>query len=271
MPLIVDYRSRIHTPINNTKDILRTLISSVELATTTLESKPDYLESTSNLVTTTNNPTTPTNLKHANPTTESRSISGLSRGAKIGIGVAIPILFLLIGGAICFYFRRKRHQCNEKGEVGEVMIIGGKHGHLDEDQSSGPSGPTAIVHPGSTPQVSDGHMYAPPAMHDPSGYEQGTPGVQAVIPVARRSPADEEEFMQRPVSPVHDNLLTEEVGGTIGGSSGTALSGSVRDRGSPTLDDDREMEWILEEERKAKERREQQGRLPHSPLNSMGV
>lgn len=148
-----------------------------------------------------------------------------------------------------------------------MMIIGGKHGHLDEDQSSGPSGPAAFVHPGPPPQASDGHMYAPPAMQDQSGYEPGTVGVPVVIPVARRSPADEEEFMHRPVSPVHDDLLTEEGGTSVhtGGRSGTALGGSVLERGSPTLDDDREMQWILEEERKAKERREQQGRLPHGP------
>lgn len=200
--------------------------------------------------------------------TGSRSKSGgLSMGAKIGIGVAIPILFLLIAGGLFLFLRRKRHQSNEKGEVGEVMIIGmgGKHRHLDEDQSSGPS----------PPQASGGHMYAPPAMQDPSGYEQGAAGAPVVAPVARRSPVEEEEFMHRPVSPVHDDdLLTEEVGGTsvhTGGRSGTALGGSVRERGSPALDDDREMQWILEEERKAKERREQQGRLPHGPSNSMGA
>lgn len=237
-----------------------------------------HTSSTTRSSTTSTDPTSTrpalTGITLADPTSttgQSSRSNRLSNTAKIGIGVALPILFLLIGGAIFFYFRRKRRQCNEKGEVGEVMIIGAKHGHLDEDQSSGPSGPTTFVHPGSTPQASDGHMYAPPAMQDPSGYEQGTAGVPAVIPVARRSPADEERFMHRPISPVHDNLLTEEVRGTVGGPSGTALGGSIRDRGSPTLDDDREMEWILEEERKAKERREQQGRLPHSPLNSIGA
>ena len=155
-----------------------------------------------------------------------------------------------------------------------MMIIGGKHGHLDEDQSSGPSGPAGFVHPGPPPQASGGHMYAPPAMQEPSGYEQGTAGALIVTPVARRSPADEEEFMHRPVSPVHDDLLTGEVRGTsvhTGGRSGTALGESIRERGSPSLDDDREMQWILEEERKAKERREQQGRLPHGPSSSMGA
>ncbi|KAF8424205.1 hypothetical protein EV426DRAFT_707962 [Tirmania nivea] len=201
------------------------------------------------------------------------SPNSMLKSVKIGIAVAIPILFLLIGGALFLFLRRIRHPRNEKDEVGEVMIIPGKHGHLDEGQNSRPSRPTGFVHPGPPPQASDGHMYAPPAIQDPSGYQQSAAGVPVVTPVARQSPVDEEEFMHRPVSPVHDNLLTEEVGGTSMhmGRSGTALGGSILERGSPTLDDDREMQWILEEERKAKERREQQGRLPHSPSSSMGM
>lgn len=200
------------------------------------------------------------------------SSGGLAMGAKIGIGVAIPLVLILIGVGVFLFFRRKKQQRlrNEKGEVGEIMISGGKNG-LDEDQSSGgvPSGSAGYVHPGPPPQGSDGHMYAPPVMQDPSGYNQGISAAPVVAPVVRRSPVDEEDLMNRPVSPVHDDdLLTEDVGGSThtGARSGTALGGSIRDRGSPTLDDDREMQWILEEERKAKERREQQGRLPtHNP------
>lgn len=240
--------------------------------------KPSFSPTTEVTPTTTASNSTPptdakTTLPLAVPNSGSGSSSGLSRGVQIGIGVAIPILFLLIGGGLFLYLKRRRRRKNEGGEVGEVMIIGGKHGHLDEDQSSGPSGPAGFVHPGPPPQASDGHMYTPPAMQNPSGYAQNTAGAPIVAPVASRSPVDEEEFMHRPVSPVHD-LLTEDVRGTsvhTGGPSGAALGESIRERGSPTLDDDREMQWILEEERKAKERREQQGRLPHGSSSSMGA
>jgi len=186
-------------------------------------------------------------------------------GAKIGIGVGIPILLILIGGALFLFFRRRR-RTRENGDVGEGMIGRGKV-HLDEDQSSGPS-PVDLARSGTPPQAPDGHMYAPPAIQD--GYGQGGAAVPVMAPVARRSAVDDEDFMHRPVSPVHDDdLMTEVATVHTAGRSATALGGSIRERGSPTLDHvDGEMEWILEEERKARERKEQQGRLPHSPSSS---
>lgn len=185
----------------------------------------------------------------------SSSPSGLGNGAKIGLGVGIPILLILIGAAVFLILRRKKakqHAHSEKyGPV--VMISGGKHG-LEEDQSSG-----------GAPGASAGYLQQQPSEGTHMYPAAGAPGVlpAGAAPMARRTQVDEEELMNRPVSPVHDDDLLEGVAGGSTHTAGRAGAGaSVRDRGSPSLDDDGEMQWILEEERKAKERKAQQQRLP---------
>jgi len=185
------------------------------------------------------------------PDSESSSSEGLSNGAKIGIGVAVPLVFIILGLGIFFFFRRRKHQrfANKEGGVGEVMITGGKH-HDEDGSSGGVAGSPTGYHSNVAPQA---------------GAVPGADPVPIGAPVPRsRTQEDDDDLMNRPVSPVHDDdLLTGEASSSHSVTrSGTALGGSVRDRGSPSLDDDREMQWILEEERKAKERREQQGRLP---------
>ena len=65
--------------------------------------------------------------------------------------------------------------------------------------------------------------------------------------------------MDRPVSPVQPD---EELLSSTGvNSDGVSFTRGV-DGESAVDEDDREMAWILEEERKARERREQAGRLP---------
>lgn len=186
---------------------------------------------------------------------------GFSDGAKIGIGVAIPLILILLGVGIFFFLRRKkqkqRSMLEGKAELGEDMTIVNKNGQHFDDNSSSPTGPagSTYMHPSPPPQAPNGQMYAPTAMQESSAYDAAI--VPSPGPVMSRSPVDEEELMNRPVSP---DLLTEEH--TSHGSAGPTAAGSVRERGSIGLDEDREMQWILEEERKAKERREQQGRLP---------
>lgn len=201
------------------------------------------------------------------PDAQSKS-GGLSPGAKIGLGVTIPLILILLGLGVFFVLRRKkrRDMMAAKDELGQDMIAVKNGHHLDEDQGSVPSGPGGTyMHSssGSPPQAPNGQMYAPTATQESGAYDAGiVPSPAPVMtPVTARSPVDEEELMNRPVSPVHDDdLLTEEH--TSHGSAGATAAGSLRERGSVGLDEDREMQWILEEERKAKERREQQGRLP---------
>ncbi|KAI5793685.1 hypothetical protein DFH27DRAFT_526926 [Peziza echinospora] len=172
-----------------------------------------------------------------------------SLGAKVGLGVGIPILLILIGAAIFFILRRRKMRAHESGDTTEKMITPS----MDKQAAAG----SILL---SNNEHDHQHQYGGPG--DGSMASAGSPYPGAgQAPLAGVAPGmtqhNREDEIDRPVSPVQEDDLLQDGGERDVRSAASNLRPTDRN-----VEDDGEMQWILEEERKQAERREQQGRLP---------
>jgi hypothetical protein len=92
-------------------------------STTSLAASPTSVDPAS-LTTTTNS--MPTSAESGvMPATNSSSNSGLSLGAKIGLGVAIPLVLILLAIAAFWYFRRRHHKSSSSVTADETHEVDG--------------------------------------------------------------------------------------------------------------------------------------------------
>ena len=136
-------------------------------------------------------------------------------GAKIGLGVGIPVFLILIGVVIFVLIRRRRRPQVEEIDPSKEELGKQSAGNLISTSPSYPTGSSAPVY------QYDGLAGTPPGVQETKDDEDDQP-------------------VSRPVSPMGEPLVVEE----------------------RSADNDNEMQWILEEERKVRERKEQQQRLP---------
>ena len=188
-------------------------------------------------------------------TSSSDDSSGMGLGVKVALGVGIPLVLICVALCVFFFLRHRWSKKNREAENGDESSTV-KRGPQDENSSfSGGGGgevSASVSHVAQHPV--HGNYSTPPIYLEQPGQLHGPlSGTPPSDDLGGGHPDHNAPHPDRPVSPIQpDDELVEP------GGAGT-------DRRSPALEEDREMQWILEEERKQQEKREAAQRLPTGP------